>query len=195
MLASITPLGERGRRSHWGLTAGMFLVAATAAGAALGGLLGAVGSVVVTGVSSGPRLAVFAVAAVVALVLYASPVRVPGPRRQVDERWRDEYRGWVYGAGYGAQLGVGITTVVQSAATYLALLGALLCGGWVHGALIVGLFGAARGVQPLAAAHVRHPEQLLALHARLHRAGSRARTGETVALVVLAALATGWAIG
>lgn len=195
MLASITPLGERGRRSHWGLTVGMFVVAATGAGAALGTLLGAVGAVLLSGVSPGPRLAVFAVAALVALVLDASPVRVPGPRRQVDERWRDEYRGWVYGAGYGAQLGVGITTVVQSAATYLALLGAMLSGSAVSGALIVGVFGAARGVQPLAAAHVRRPEQLLALHVRLHRVGSRITIGGTLVLVVLVALATGWAIG
>ena len=53
---------------------------------------------------------------------------VPGPRRQVDERWLDEYRGWVYGAGYGAQLGLGVTTVVSSAATYVALLAAFLTG-------------------------------------------------------------------
>ena len=37
---------------------------------------------------------------------------VPGPRRQVDERWLDRYRGWVYGVGYGSQLGLGIVTVV-----------------------------------------------------------------------------------
>ena len=39
----------------------------------------------------------------------------------------DEFRGWVYGLGYGAQLGLGVSTVVSSAATYVALLAALLC--------------------------------------------------------------------
>jgi hypothetical protein len=195
MLASITPLGERGRRSRWGLTAGAFLVAATVAGAAVGALLGAAGSLALSGVAVQPRVAAFAGAAIVALVLDASPLRVPGPRRQADERWRDEYRGWVYGVGYGAQLGVGVTTVVQSAATYLALLGALLSGSALYGTLIVGLFGAVRGLQPMAAAHVRQPDQLLALHARLRRAGAPARTGGAVVLAALAALASGWAIG
>jgi hypothetical protein len=195
MLASITPLGERGRRSHWGLTAGMFLVAATASGAALGALLGVVGSLVLADVSSAARLAAFAAGALVAVALDAAPARVPGPRRQVDQRWRDEYRGWVFGAGYGAQLGVGITTVVQSAATYVALLAAVLSGSALYGALIMGVFGAVRGLQPLAAARVRRPDQLFMLHGRLRRAGSPARAGGTVALIVLAALATGWAIG
>src|SRR5437763_3403769 len=110
MLASITPLGERGRRSHWGLTAAAFLIAATVAGAAAGALLGAAGSVVLSGVAVSGRVAVFAAGAILALVVDVSPLRVPGPRRQVDERWRDEYRGWVYGVGYGAQLGEGVTT-------------------------------------------------------------------------------------
>ena len=55
-------------------------------------------------------------------------LRVPGPRRQVNERWLDEYRGWVYGLGFGAQLGLGVTTIVTSAATYVALFAALLSG-------------------------------------------------------------------
>jgi hypothetical protein len=59
----------------------------------------------------------FVAGALVALALDLSPRPVPGPRRQVDDRWRDQYRGWVYGLGYGVQLGVGVTTIVSSAAT------------------------------------------------------------------------------
>jgi hypothetical protein len=31
----------------------------------------------------------------------------PSWQRQVDERWLTTYRGWVYGAGFGFQLGAG----------------------------------------------------------------------------------------
>ena len=123
MLASITPLGERGRRSNWRVTVTAFLIGATAAAAGAGAALGALGSVALP---SRPGIAVLLAAIGVAIVLDGLPVAVPGPRRQVDERWLDRYRGWVYGAGYGAQLGLGVTTIVSSAATYVALLAAFL---------------------------------------------------------------------
>jgi hypothetical protein len=168
MLASITPLGERGRHMHWGLTVSAFLLGAGVAGAALGAALGAVGSLLPT-LDVRERDAALALAALVALAIDAGPLRVPGPDRQVNERWLDEYRGWVYGLGFGAQLGLGVTTIVSSAATYLALLAALLSGGAGRGALIAGAFGVVRGLTPLAAARVRGPEQLMAMHRRFRR--------------------------
>ena len=172
MLASITPLGERGRRSRWGITVSAFLVGATAAGAGAGAGLGALGSIALPAHS---RVAVLAAAIAVALVLDGLPRAVPGPRRQVDERWLDHYRGWVYGAGYGAQLGLGVTTIVSSAATYVALLAAFLTASTGSGALILGCYGAVRGLTPLAAAGVRSQRQLLALHRGLSRWRSRVR--------------------
>lgn len=169
MLASITPLGERGRQSTWGITVGAFLLAALGAGALAGAALGTVGSVALPAISPGVRLAILAGGALVALGLDALPLRVPGPRRQVDERWRTQFRGWVWGGGYGAQLGLGVSTVVQSAATYVALCAALLAGGAARGALIVGVFGLARGVQPLATWQVRRPDTLVSFHTRLGR--------------------------
>jgi hypothetical protein len=166
MLASITPLGERGRRSHWGVTVGAFVTGATVAGAGAGALLGALGSIALPGHST---LAVLAVAMVIAVVLDVLPGRIPGPRRQVDERWLDRYRGWVYGAGYGAQLGLGVTTIVSSAATYVALLAAFLTASAGSGALILGCYGAVRGLTPLAAAGVRNQRQLLDFHRALAR--------------------------
>ena len=177
MLASITPLGERGRHSTWGVTVAAFLLGATLAGAAAGAAVGALGSLVfpTAGLSSAGRLAVLAAAVAVAIVLDASPGAVPGPRRQVNERWLDEYRGWVYGAGYGSQLGLGLTTVVSSAATYVTVLAAFLAGGAVAGALVLGCFGAVRGLTPLLASRVRSPRELLALHSVLTRWRDRAR--------------------
>jgi hypothetical protein len=194
MLASITPLGERGRQSHWGLTVAAFLIGATGAGAVFGASLGGLGALVVGGLDREQRLAMFVVAALVALVLDLSPRRVPGPRRQVDDRWRDEYRGWVYGLGYGVQLGVGVTTIVSSAATYLALFAAFLSASAGRGAVVVGVFGALRGLQPLLAAPVRRPDQLLLLHARLRRLRPLVRPIGAVLLLGLVALAMVWTL-
>jgi hypothetical protein len=184
MLASITPLGERGRRSHWTVTVTAFALGATAAGAVAGALLGALGMSLPGGFSGHARTVVVALALVAAFALDLSATTVPGPRRQVDERWLDRYRGWVYGLGFGSQLGLGIVTVVTSAATYVVLLSAVASGDPVTGAAIMGLYGALRGVTPLLAAGVRTPRHLLTLHARLHSAdAATARAGAAVLAV------------
>ncbi len=195
MLASITPLGERGRHSTWGVTVTAFLLGGTVAGAAAGAALGALGSLALEpagGWSAQTRVAVLAAALAVAIGLDARPRAVPGPRRQVNERWLDEYRGWVYGAGYGSQLGLAVTTVVSSAATYVALLAALLAGSAAAGALVLGCFGLVRGLTPLAAARVDSQCRLLELHGALDRWRGRVRWGavglETLVLVLVLAL-------
>src|SRR5581483_4599683 len=163
MLASITPLGERGRRSTWGVTVSAFLLGAALAGAVAGAALGALGALALpAGLAWHARAAILAGALALAMLLDVAAYPAPGPRRQVDERWLDRYRGWVYGIGYGSQLGLAVTTVVSSAATYVAVLAALLAGGLPAGALILGGFGAVRGLTPLAAAGVRNQRQLIA---------------------------------
>jgi hypothetical protein len=190
MLASITPLGERGRGSTWTVTVVAFALGAIAAGLALGALLGAVGSLFLdAGVGWRVRLAALAVALAAALVVDRRPGNAPGPRRQVNERWLDEFRGWVYGLGFGAQLGAGVLTVVTSAATYAALLAALLSGTAARGALILGCAGLVRGLTPLAAARVRRPDQLLALHRALDRGRGAVRRGVVVVGFALLAVA------
>jgi hypothetical protein len=194
MLASITPLGERGRNAHWGVTFTAFILGATVAGAALGASLAELGSLIVPpGAGVQARLTVLAFAVALAIALDVTSGGVPGPRRQVNERWLDEYRGWVYGLGYGAQLGLAVTTVVSSAATYVALLAAFIAADAGAGALIVGCFGAVRGLTVLAAAGIRTPGQLLALHRALGCWRRRAQWGGVGVLVaiLLAALAMG----
>jgi hypothetical protein len=185
MLASITPLGERGRRSTWGVTVAAFALGATAAGGAAGALVGALGTVVWVGAHGRLIAGVGALAAAVAIDALARAV--PGPRRQVNERWLDEYRGWVYGVGYGAQLGLGLATVVSSAATYAAFACAFVAGPG-GGALVVGCYGAVRGLTPLAAARVHTPAQLIAMHRGLDRWRGPVRWGAS-GLLCLVALA------
>jgi hypothetical protein len=184
MLASITPLGERGRGSRWVVTVIAFASAATVAGAALGALLGAAGRIVLAaGVGYEWRLAALAAALAAAASLDAGAAAIPGPRRQVNERWLDEYRGWVYGAAYGSQLGVGVSTVVTSAATYVAIAAALLSATPVQGAVVVGSYGAIRGLTPLIGARVRAPAALFAVHRALGRWREPVRRAGVTALL------------
>jgi len=195
MLASITPLGERGRGSRWLVTVTAFALGATAAGALAGAAAGAVGAVTLDRLTdSDGRLAMLAAGLVAALALDLRRAAVPGPRRQVNERWLDEFRGWVYGVGFGFQLGLGLTTVVTSAATYAAVLAALLSGSAPAGALTLGLYGAIRGLTPLAGARVHRPDQLVALHRSLERWRRPVRQIGAAGLAVLVVACAGAAL-
>ena len=195
MLASITPLGERGRHGHWGVTVSAFLIGSGVTGVLIGALAGGAGALLIpASVGAQPRLAALALSVLVALGLDASGA-VPGPGRQVNERWLEEYRGWVYGLGYGAQLGAGVLTVVTSAATYVALLAALISGGAGRGAAVVGLYGVLRGLTPLAAARVRSPGQLVALHRALGRSRVSAARGGMLVLAAVLAVSLAGSIG
>ena len=94
-------------------------------------------------------------------------VRLPTTKRQVDERWLTRYRGWVYGVGFGFQLGLGLVTVVTSAAIYATFAIALLTGSVGAGALIGLVFGLTRGASIFVAARVHDPAGLRRLHRNL----------------------------
>jgi hypothetical protein len=82
-----------------------------------------------------------------------------------------------------------VATVVTSAATYAALLAAVLSGSPRAGALIMGCYGLVRGLTPLATAHVRSPRQLMAVHVALEARRDAARRGADAALALASALA------
>src|SRR5947209_18990321 len=157
MLASITPLGERGRGQRWLVTVGAYAAAATAAGALAGIALGAAGEWLgLGGQTTEGRLLALAVLLAVGAALDGLH-RVPGPRRQVDERWLDAFRGWVYGVGFGAQMGIGYATVITSAATLCAGGAALLSGSATGAGAILGVYGLAGGLTPALTAGGRSP--------------------------------------
>lgn len=119
--------------------------------------------------------------------------RLPTVRRQVNEEWMHAYRGWIYGFGYGVQLGAGVVTVVTTAAVY-AVLAAELAGASPGAAALVGLvFGGGRGLSLLAGARLRTPAQLVALDGFLNRSdkasaiASRAGQAVVVLFCVVAA--------
>jgi hypothetical protein len=149
MLTSISPLGERARASRWWLTTTAYVVSSALGGIAVGTLAALLGGLVPEDVRSSPVVLVGVALALLAgllLDLGVGGLRLPTWRRQVDEAWLGRYRGWVVGTGFGAQLGVGVVTIVTSSTTYAVLLLAALSGSAPVGALIGGVFGLVRAL-------------------------------------------------
>jgi hypothetical protein len=188
MLGSITPLGERSRGRRWGITVTAFALAAGAAGAALGAALGAAGGLVA--ISAPARTGLLGVAVAAAIVADLVPgLRAPGPRRQVNEAWLHRYRGWAYGAGFGIQLGLGVTTIVSTAAVYATGAAAFLAGSAAAGAVVGAAFGLARAATLLAAGGVDEPRALATLDRRLEAWERPARVAALAAEAALVTLA------
>jgi hypothetical protein len=169
MLSSITPMGERSRGQRWGLTAGAYIVGAVLGGATLGAVLA--GGALAIRSAGPPGIALVALGAVAAVGGAAADlgllgVRFPVLRRQVNELWLDRFRGWVYGAGYGWQIGFGFSTFVMTAAVaVVAVLAAISASPWL--AFAVGLtYGAVRGLTVLGNAGVTQASTLVAAHRR-----------------------------
>lgn len=195
MLSSISPVGEASRGQRWWVTVGAYTVASMTGGALIGAVLGSLGQLAGVGGTPTAALAVLAVAAVlgVAADRHLVGIQLPTWHRQVDERWLTGYRGWVYGAGFGFQLGLGVATIVTASITYVALLGALLTGSWIAGAVVGATFGLARAVPLLLATRVRSAGRLrhvLGRVAALERPFDQATLVAQTGLGVLACVLT-----
>jgi len=166
MLASIHPLGERARNRRWGVTVGAYLLGSTLAAALLGAALGGAGDLLP--LTPGATAALLVAAGALALAADLGAFGLPTVHRQVDKDWLDRYRGWVVGLGFGFQLGLGVVTIVNTAAVYLALALALLSGSVAAGAVIGTTFGLVRALVILVVAPVRRPDQLRIALRRLY---------------------------
>ena len=189
MLSTITPLSEGARGNSYRVTARWFVVGATAGGATLGGLM-AVAAVGMRALAPAPSALGF-LALVAALVAAGSDAgvagwRLPVHRRQVNERWLDQYRSWVYGAGFGWQIGTGLATYITTAAVYLMIvLGALTTQPVV--ALAIGSgFGFLRGLAVLLGRNLHTGAELRDFHRRF--TGSGPMVGMVVNIVELGAV-------
>jgi hypothetical protein len=194
MLASITPLGERGRRQRWPLTVSALIAGSTVAAGALGAALAAAGRVVP--VASGNRLDFLLAVGAAAVVVELTPFgfRLPTHRRQVDEQWLHRYRGWVYGAGFGGQLGVGVATVVTTPAVYVGFAAELLAPNVAAGVAIGAAFGLVRGATVLSTARVDSPSALTAFHLRFRQTERIAAAGAVAAQCAIVVAAAAFAL-
>jgi len=176
MLSSITPLGERGRNNRFIVAASFFVVGSVLGGMTTGALAGAVGQVALPTAPVLDGIVILLLALLgAALDARIAGLRLPTITRQVDERWLQKYRGWVYGAGFGFQLGTGVATIVSSAAVYLMIVAAVLTRSVEAGLAIGAVFGTVRGLSILLARRVATYDELRNLHRRI-----AANTGRSV---------------
>jgi hypothetical protein len=187
VLSSIHPFGERARGQRYWITVVSYILGAATGGATLGTILGlvawAMSFIGLGGVM--PATAALAVAALWDL----SPLPVPTLRRQVDENWLPRYREWVYGVGFGAQLGFGLVTFVTTPLTYGFVAAAVLSGNPLVGLGAGAIFGVVRGLTVLVTAPISTPERLRGLFRAVNTARTPARLG-TAAAVLLVVIAT-----
>jgi hypothetical protein len=174
MLATVTPLAERGRGHRYRSTAAWFIAGATAGGATLGLFMAALALGLRAADLSAAALA--AAACAVAVLAAASDARLGGfhlpfHSRQVNERWLDQFRPWVYGAGFGWQIGAGLATYIKTAALYLMIALAALTADPATALAIGVLFGLVRGLAVLLGRRIVSPASLAAFHRRFLRAG------------------------
>ncbi|QYG94009.1 hypothetical protein HC251_17245 [Iamia sp. SCSIO 61187] len=198
MLSTITPMAERSRGHRYGVTATWFIV-----GAGLGGLtLGGGAALLALGLSAldpstTVTLGVAAVLAALAALVDAGTfgARPPFFRRQVDDAWLARYRAWVYGGGFGWQIGVGLATYIMTAGVVLTALLAVLTASPAQALGIGVAFGLARGLVVLLGARITSPGALGAVHERLDALEAPVRWGvvgvQVVAAVVAAIAAWG----
>ncbi len=170
MLTSITPLGERGRAGRWPLTTTAYVLGSMLGGAAVGTLAGTLGLLLpLESARVAPAALVLLAAAAAAAVLVEAGLLPPLPtvRRQVDEDWLHRYRGWVYGVGFGVQLGFALATIVTSPTVYLTVALAAFTGTPAAGATVGVAFGLARAVPVLAMRRVTSGHRLAVSAQRL----------------------------
>lgn len=189
MLSSITPLGERAKHNSWTLTATAYVTGSAVGGAALGLVLSPL-AWLAGGVSVTTALVLLSTLLVCAAALDAVGVPRPSLPRQVDENWLTAYRGWVYGAGFGVQLGFGLVTIITSWSMWAVVAAAVLAGAGLPSPALASVaigttFGLARGLVLLAARNADDPERLAELHQRIARGAARTSRATTVSLAAL----------
>lgn len=186
--AQIHPLGESSRGNIWGITIAAFTLGSMAAGAALCALFAWIGMLLIPGMSSGTALTITAGLAIVAGALDLSPLKPLTPRRQVNQDWIGRYRGWVYGFGFGVQLGVGFAVFVMSWGYYAMLGAALLSRSIWAGVLMGAVFGFGRGLLLYPSRWITSPDKLFRFHRKLMEIKSPVFTATGVATLGVAVL-------
>ena len=178
MLSSITPLAEQGRGHRYRTTACWFVAGSIFGGASLGLVTALLAAGLGTAGLSSTTLGTLAlIACLVAAASDTSSLkfRLPVHHRQVNERWLDQFRPWVYGAGFGWQIGAGLATYIKTSALYLMIALAALTGDpWL--AVGVGaLFGLVRGLAVFLGRGITNPATLADFHHRFMALDPRAR--------------------
>jgi hypothetical protein len=201
MLTSLNPVAEHARGHRFGVTAAWYVAGAVLGGGALGAVCAAVAWPV--GLLGASRAVVWSVVLGCSVIGVLSDARVTGRSlpdhpRQVDERWLDRYRRWIYAGGYGVQIGTGFATYIMTAAVYLTAALAVLTGDPVRAFTVCLAFGLVRGLVIVVCARAGTPDRLRSLLARVDALDAASLQVACAAQALVAALAVrvlggGWA--
>jgi hypothetical protein len=202
MLSQLTPVGEASRGYRYRSTATWFVLGAIVGGATLGAVMAALAAAVsAIGATSATLLGAAAAFATLGAAVDSGVLGFAPPffKRQVNEYWLTRYRAWVYGSGFGWQIGAGVTTYIMTAAVFVTVgFGALTAGPWAALALGVS-FGLARGLAVLLTARSNTTAELFSLHRRFDALGEPVRRAVIVVqlgvAVAAAAVAGGVVVG
>ena len=198
MLSSITPMAEAGRGNRFGRTASWFLVGAVFGGVSLGFIASlAAGAVGVIDPSDSVRWAIAGVLALCTAGIDLGVFRVELPifKRQVNDAWLRRYRSWVYGAGFGWQIGFGVATYIMTAGVFLTIVLAVLTANPVAAVAIGATFGVVRGTAVFIGRSATTPGALGAIHARLDARSEASRLAAAGSQVLAATVLVGLGIG
>jgi hypothetical protein len=201
MLASITPLSEAGRGHRFRATAAWYVVGSILGGASLGLCVAAV-TVAVDAISLTSREAILVALGASAVAVTSDAglggFHLPVHHRQVNERWLDRFRPWVYGAGFGWQIGTGLATYIMTAAVYLMIVLAALVREPGLGVAFGVLFGLVRGLSVCLGRHITSAEALREFHRCFFEWGPRVGritvAVEVMAIGLFAVLLSPWAV-
>lgn len=200
MLSQLNPLSERSRGQRYAVTATWFVIGALVGGATLGaGMFALAWAVDLLGLGAATALGA---GAVLALAGAASDGRVlpwspPFHRRQVNEDWLPRYRGWLYGVGFGWQIGTGVATYIMTAAVLVMIALGALTASPVTAFVVAITFALTRGFAVFATARLRTFDALAAFHRRFHELGPLVQRGvlttQVLVGLVAASVVWGWA--
>jgi hypothetical protein len=198
MLSSITPMTEAGRGNRFNVTAAWFVVGGIVGGITLG-LLAAIGAAAVDLADPSDQLR-WGIAAIAAcftagIDLGAFGIDLPIFKRQVNDAWLRTYRSWVYGAGFGWQIGFGVATYIMTAGIFLTIVLAVLSASPAAAVAIGATFGLVRGLAVYVGRTGTSPAALGRIHERLDALAPVSRAAaawtQVLAATVLAGLAAG----
>jgi hypothetical protein len=194
MAETIVPVVHGGRRSSYWATVALHTLAATAAAATLGLVLGLAGMIL-----GAPWGALGAAALALTAALYALreafglPVPIPDRRRQVPDWWRTFFSPPAAAFLYGLGLGVGFLTFLSYGTFVAVAVAALLSGDPLLAIALCAPFGLARGLSVTVTHRAENGEAAAAVVDRLERAALR-RQARAVNVLALAAIALAAAV-
>ena len=186
MVHTVTRMVHAGSRIAWAMSFAMHILGGALGGAATAAFAFAALGIVGIGETARFVAALVVVGAAFLLDANALPVRVPSPRRQVPERWREYFRPPTTALLYGVGLGTGVTTRVYFATTYAVFIGSALTVSFAETLEIGAIYGVSRSAGVWIAYSA---ESLESLRAALWRREGHRRVVKIANLASLAVLA------